>query len=106
MELRNARILITGGTTGVGAALVGALHQAESIVVTSGRDRDRCATLRSRHPGVHVVEIAKMSPEAVAGRIVNAIVRSKRTVYVGKARLLPWLVRLAPSVGRRAPRDG
>ena len=250
MELGNARILITGGTTGVGAALVSALHQAGSIVVTSGRDRERCATLRSRHPGLHVVEIDlaesgagrrlvreaieilggldvvinnaaiqvherfvpvpadgiddriageialnlnapieitaaampalvdskaaalvyvtsglavfpkktapvycatksalrtfaaalryqssedaahltvidavlplvdtpmtagrgsadnKMSPEAAARQIVDAIVRSKPTVYVGKARMLPWLVRLAPSVGRRALRDG
>jgi uncharacterized oxidoreductase len=250
MELRNARILITGGTTGVGAALVSSLHEAGSIVVTCGRDPDRCAMLRSRHAGVHVVEIdlatpgaarqlvgeaigilggldvvinnaavqvherfvpvpadgideriereiavnlaapieitaaampaligskaaalvyvtsglavfpkktapvycatksalrtfagavryqmsgeaahvtvidavlplvdtpmtagrgsadEKMSPEAVADRIVNAIVRSKTTVYIGKARLLPWLVRLAPSIGRRALRDG
>lgn len=249
MELRNARTLITGGTTGVGAALVNSLHQAGSIVVTCGHDQDRCATLRSRHPGVHVVEIdlatpgaarrlveeavgtlggldmvinnaavqvhesfvpmpadgiaeridneiavnlaapieitaaampalvgskaaalvyitsglavfpkksapvycatksalrtfaaavryqlsddaahvtvidavlplvdtpmtagresagAKMSPDAVAARIVDAIVRSKPTVYIGKARLLPWLVRLAPSIGRRALRN-
>ena len=250
MKLRNARVLVTGGTTGVGAALVSLLLQAGSIVVTCGRDRDRCATLRSLHPGVHVVEIdlakagtarqlveeaigilggldvvinnaaiqvheqfapkpadgidgrieteialnlsapieitaaampalvgskaaalvyvtsglavfpkktapvycatksalrtfaaavryqmsddaahvsvidavlpmvdtpmtagrgsasAKMSPQAVAQKIVDAIVRSRTTVYIGKARLLPWLVRLAPSVGRRVLRDG
>lgn len=250
MELRNARILVTGGTTGVGAALVSSLHQAGAIVVTCGRDPQRCVTLRSRHPGVRVVEIdladmgaarrlvdeavailggldvvinnaavqvhesfapapadgiderieaeiavnlvapieitaaampaliaspaaalvyvtsglavfpkktapvycatksalrtfatavryqlhegapnvtvidavlplvdtpmtagrgstgEKISPEVVAAKIVDAIVRSRPTVYIGKARVLPWLVRLAPSIGRRALRDG
>ena len=250
MELHSARILVTGGTSGVGAALISSLHDAGAILVTCGRDRDRCDTLRRRHPGVRVVEIdlasqgaprrlveeavvilggldvvinnaavqvhewffpaptdgidgrieveiavnlvapieitaaampvlaaskaaalvfvtsglavfpkktapvycatksalrtfstalryqssddaahvtiidavlplvdtpmtagrgsadGKASPEAVAEQIVDAIVRSRSTVYIGKARLLPWLARLAPSIGRRALRNG
>jgi uncharacterized oxidoreductase len=48
----------------------------------------------------------KMSAGDVALRIVQGIERGHPTVYIGKARLLPWLVRIAPSIGRRALRNG
>jgi len=44
---------------------------------------------------------SKMSSDAVAARIIDAIRGTRRTVHVGKARLLPWFQRPAPSIGRR-----
>ena len=47
----------------------------------------------------------KMTPESVARRILSAIESPRPVTFIGKARLVPWLTRLAPSVGRRALRN-
>jgi len=48
----------------------------------------------------------KVSPEAVAMRIIDSISSPRPIVYVGKARLLPLFVRFAPSIGARILRNG
>jgi len=48
----------------------------------------------------------KVSPEVVAKRIIDSIESPRPIVYVGKARLLPLFVRIAPSIGARILRNG
>lgn len=47
------RCLVIGGTRGIGAALVGALHARGDSVWASGRDADSIAAAAVRAPGVH-----------------------------------------------------
>jgi uncharacterized oxidoreductase len=51
---------VTGGSSGIGAAFVAALHEAGWMVATCGRDRARLEQLAQRHPGVqiHVCDVA------------------------------------------------
>lgn len=51
MQLTNSRILVTGGTSGIGAALVRQLTHLGARVVTCGRDRARLAET-AKLPGV------------------------------------------------------
>lgn len=48
----------------------------------------------------------KMSAEAAAGRIVAGLRAGRPEIYVGKAALLPRLLRLAPGIAYRMLRDG
>jgi uncharacterized oxidoreductase len=50
-------------------------------------------------------ESEKMSPVDVAATIITALQVPRPVVWIGKAKLLPWLTRLAPSIGRRALRN-
>ncbi|HEY7641138.1 MAG TPA: SDR family NAD(P)-dependent oxidoreductase [Steroidobacteraceae bacterium] len=52
--------VVTGGSSGIGAAFVAALHEAGWMVATCGRDRARLEQLAQRHPGVqiHVCDVA------------------------------------------------
>jgi uncharacterized oxidoreductase len=43
----------------------------------------------------------KMSPEAFAAAVVGALGRRPARLYVGRSRLLGWLLRLAPGFARR-----
>ncbi|EEV89202.1 SDR family NAD(P)-dependent oxidoreductase, partial [Cardiobacterium hominis] len=48
----------------------------------------------------------KMTPEAVATAIIRVIERGDSEHYIGKTRLLKWLLRLAPGVAYRILKDG
>ncbi|MEV3870205.1 SDR family NAD(P)-dependent oxidoreductase [Streptomyces sp. NPDC049906] len=48
----------------------------------------------------------KISPAAAARSVLQGVARGRSEVYVGKARLLPPLMRLAPSLGYRTLRHG
>jgi uncharacterized oxidoreductase len=52
--------VVTGGSSGIGAAFVAALHEAGWRVITCGRDRRRLESLECRYPGVstHVCDVA------------------------------------------------
>ncbi len=52
-------------------------------------------------PSVATRKVAKMRPEAVVRAALEGAARDKATVYPGKARFLPYLVRLAPSLAQR-----
>ncbi len=73
MELRGARVVVTGGTSGIGTALVDALDGAGAAVVTCGRDAERCEALRRRRPGVHVVQIDLSLPGSGRSLIEEAV---------------------------------
>lgn len=52
MRLRGAVALITGGSSGIGAATATALAEAEARVLVAGRDRDRLAAVARQTGGV------------------------------------------------------
>ena len=52
MQLEGKTVLITGGTSGIGRALVSEFCDAGSLVVASGRDRLRLDELTAACPGV------------------------------------------------------
>lgn len=54
MDLRSRRVLITGGTRGIGRALVEEMHRVGSVVITCGRDPVRVEALARELPGVDV----------------------------------------------------
>jgi uncharacterized oxidoreductase len=58
--------VVTGGSSGIGAAFVGALHEAGWTVVTCGRDRTRLDRLEWRYPGVRTYVCDVADREAVA----------------------------------------
>lgn len=58
-------VLVTGGTSGIGAGLAGRLHARGAVVIISGRDRDRLESVASRHPGMAVVVMDVADPESV-----------------------------------------
>jgi uncharacterized oxidoreductase len=47
----------------------------------------------------------KISAEAAASAVVDGLRRDAREIYIGKARLLPALMRITPSIGYRMLRD-
>ncbi|GAA3114298.1 SDR family oxidoreductase [Streptosporangium carneum] len=48
----------------------------------------------------------KISPESAARTIADGLAGGRSEIYVGRARLLPFLMRIAPSVPRRMLRAG
>ena len=58
--VRPAIALVTGGGSGIGAGLAGALHTRGAKVIIAGRSAERLAAVASRHPGMEtdVVDVA------------------------------------------------
>jgi uncharacterized oxidoreductase len=54
-DLRGARVLVTGGTSGIGAAYVEAFAKAGAQVIACGRNASALQRLSSRRPDVRVV---------------------------------------------------
>jgi NAD(P)-dependent dehydrogenase (short-subunit alcohol dehydrogenase family) len=52
-SLRGLRVAITGGTSGLGLALVGQLHERGALVAFVARNPERVADLARRYPGTH-----------------------------------------------------
>jgi meso-butanediol dehydrogenase / (S,S)-butanediol dehydrogenase / diacetyl reductase len=74
--LAGRRVLVTGGTAGVGAALVRTLADHDARVVFTGRDRDRGATLQ------HETSSTFLPADARDEQAVHASVRAA-TVTLG-----------------------
>jgi uncharacterized oxidoreductase len=68
--------VVTGGSSGIGAAFVAALHDAGWSVITCGRDRARLLRLAARFPGVqtYVCDVAdRESVAAFAGALLGSV---------------------------------
>lgn len=63
MQLRGKTALVTGGTDGIGAQLIRQLRDKGVTVITSGRNRDRCAATRA--DGFEVIEADLSAPAGV-----------------------------------------
>lgn len=74
MELRGTRVLVTGGTSGVGRELVRRFVSLDCRVATCGRDPERLALLTDEFPGVLVAPVDLGSAGAGAA-LVSEVVR-------------------------------
>ena len=62
-SLRGLRVAITGGTSGLGLALLGLLHRRGASVAFVARDADRVAAVARRYPGSHGIAADVSSKE-------------------------------------------
>jgi uncharacterized oxidoreductase len=56
MKLDGNTILITGGASGIGLALAGALQKGGSSVIITGRDQTKLDEAKQRFPELHVIQ--------------------------------------------------
>ena len=61
----NLRVAVTGGTSGLGLALVGHLHRAGARIAFVARGRERVDAVRLRYPGTHGIVGDVASKEAI-----------------------------------------
>jgi len=61
----NLRVAVTGGTSGLGLALVGQLHRARARIALVARGRERVDAVRLRYPGTHGIVGDVASKEAI-----------------------------------------
>jgi uncharacterized oxidoreductase len=73
MELRETRVLITGGTSGIGRELVARLAAHGCLVATCGRDPQRLASLGAEFPGVVAIPANLAAPGAAAELIARVV---------------------------------
>lgn len=59
-------VLITGGSSGIGAGLAAAVHARGATVVIAGRDLGRLRAVADRHHGMEVLELDAADPASVA----------------------------------------
>ena len=71
MQLANAVVLVTGGSSGIGKAIAHTLAQAGARVTVTGRDRARLEAA-AREVGAHAIQ-ADVSKEADASRAVREV---------------------------------
>lgn len=74
MKLRGMRVVVTGGTSGIGYELVRRFVALDCQVATCGRDADRLASIASEFPGVLAVSVDLSTSGAGVG-IVEHVVR-------------------------------
>lgn len=72
MELNNKTVLITGGGSGIGRALVAEFARRDCRVITCGRDQDKLDALKAEFPGLETV-VADVAVAADRARLVEKI---------------------------------
>lgn len=72
-SLSGKRILVSGGTTGIGRALIDKLVAVNAKVATFGRDEEALAKLREARPEIVAIQ-ADLSKEEDARRVVSETV--------------------------------
>jgi NAD(P)-dependent dehydrogenase (short-subunit alcohol dehydrogenase family) len=73
-RLDGRRALITGGSSGIGAAAVAAFVREGATVVAAARDPQRGRAIEERHPGtVTFVQSDVSDPSAVASLVVRSV---------------------------------
>lgn len=62
---RDDRVLITGGSSGIGAGLAAAMHARGAAVTITGRDLGRLAAVAAQHPGMRTLVMDVSDPDSV-----------------------------------------
>jgi NAD(P)-dependent dehydrogenase (short-subunit alcohol dehydrogenase family) len=70
IDLAGTRVLITGGTSGLGLAMAGALARAGAAVVLTSRSAERAAAAAAQMPGASGIA-ADVRDEAAVARVVE-----------------------------------
>lgn len=65
MQLTGNTILITGGGSGIGAGLAGALHLGGNEVIIAGRRREALEAVARQYPGMERLQLDQGDPGAV-----------------------------------------
>ncbi|MBU6248879.1 MAG: SDR family NAD(P)-dependent oxidoreductase [Xanthomonadaceae bacterium] len=65
MKIDNRTVLLTGGSSGLGLALAGALVARGNTVVAVGRDPGRLQAARAAVPGLHAIACDVADPDAL-----------------------------------------
>jgi NAD(P)-dependent dehydrogenase (short-subunit alcohol dehydrogenase family) len=65
-QLENKRIVVAGGTSGIGRALVDLLTDKKAEITAIGRDLQKLATLRVTHPTVRALALDARDRDGVA----------------------------------------
>ncbi len=80
---RNKVVVITGGSEGIGKALVGAFLELGAKVATCGRNYDKLYHLQSIHPGRQLlIQTADVSKEQDCSRFIETVVQSFGTIDI------------------------
>ncbi len=58
-------VLVTGGSSGIGAGIAERLHARGARVIICGRDRARLESVAARHPGMSVVVMDVADPDSI-----------------------------------------
>jgi uncharacterized oxidoreductase len=73
MQLYQHRVLITGGSTGIGLALAKALMARGNLVAICGRRLDKLEAAHSALPGLHIIQCDLTDPAAAELLITQAV---------------------------------
>ena len=76
MDFENRAVLVTGGTSGIGAAIARAFGAAGAAVLLTGRDTSRGESVAAQIAeagGTAAFEVADITDEETGGRLVQAV---------------------------------
>jgi NAD(P)-dependent dehydrogenase (short-subunit alcohol dehydrogenase family) len=76
MRLQDKAIIVTGSTTGIGAAIATRFLKEGAKVLIHGRDRDRAEALAQEFPGQTALHVDDLDQPAAGKRIVEAAVKA------------------------------
>jgi uncharacterized oxidoreductase len=79
------RVLITGGSSGIGAGLAAAMHARGAAVVIAGRDRGRLDAVADQHPGMRTLRMDVSAPDSVDAAAAELSAEGHLTVLVNNA---------------------
>jgi short-subunit dehydrogenase len=79
----NKVVVVTGGSEGIGKALVDAFLHAGAKVATCGRNFDKLYLLQSAHSGLPLmVQATDVSKESDCANFINAVIKSFGTIDI------------------------
>lgn len=100
-------VLVTGASSGIGAAMAARFHARGARVFISGRDRARLESAAARHPGMSVVVMDVADPESVTRGMAEVAAGTPHlTTHINNAgvqRLLDFSAAEPPSPADVAP---